>query len=73
MSRTAEQTAARNCESAEARLAKMPTGVLAALLRVGRRIGEGFEGEITVDVRKGGVRWIRWTQTETGDVIKEEL
>ncbi len=47
--------------------------VLAAILRVGRRIEEGFEGEITISVKRGGVSYIRWTQTETGDSIKEEL
>ena len=55
------------------RLSRMPHGVLAALFRVGRRIGEGFEGEITIQVKKGGISFIRWTQTETGDSIKEEL
>lgn len=55
------------------RLEKMKPSVLAALLRVGRRIDEGFEGEILVAVKAKGVHFIRWTQTETGDVIKEEL
>lgn len=56
-----------------ARLERMPPGVIAALLRIGRRIVEGFEGEITLSVKRGGVHFVRWTQTETGDVIKEEL
>lgn len=60
-------------ETPEQRLLKMPRVVLATLLRVGRRIQEGFEGEITIAVKRGGVHFIRWTQTETGDVIKEEL
>jgi hypothetical protein len=58
----------------EQRLAKLPRSILAMLLRVGRRIDEDkFEGEITICVARGGVRFVRWTQTETGDVIKEEL
>lgn len=55
------------------RLSTFPPVVQAALLRVGRRIGEGFEGEIVVAVKRGGITFIRWTHTETGDVIKEEL
>lgn len=47
--------------------------IQATLLRLGRRITEGFEGEVTLSVRRGGVSWVRWTQTETGDVLKEEL
>lgn len=47
--------------------------ILATVLRVGRRIEEGFEGEITIQVKQGGVHFIRWTQTETGNIIKEEL
>lgn len=62
-----------NDELVRARLAKVPPSVLAALLRIGRRIEEGFEGEILVAVKRGGVHYIRWTQTETGDVLKEEL
>lgn len=55
------------------RLTSMPFSVRAALLRIGRRIGEGFEGEIIISVKRGGISFIRWTQTETGDTIKEEL
>lgn len=55
------------------RIVTMPRLVVAALLRVGRRIGEGFEGEIIISVRRGGIAFIRWTQTETGESIKEEL
>lgn len=60
-------------EELQDRLARMPRGVLAALLRIGRRISEGFEGEILISAKRGGVSFIRWSQTETGDVIKEEL
>jgi hypothetical protein len=59
--------------SPEQRLVKMPRLILATLLRIGRRVEEGFEGEIHIQVARGGVRFIRWTQTETGDSIKEEL
>lgn len=55
------------------RFEQVPRPILAALLRIARRIGEGFEGEITIQVRRGGIGFIRWTQTETGDIIKEEL
>lgn len=55
------------------RLAKMPRSVLAALLRIGRRIGEGFEGEISIGIKSGGVQYIKWVSTETGERIKEEL
>lgn len=55
------------------RLKQMPRSVLAALMRIGRRVGEGFEGEITIGVKRGGVNYIRWIQNETGETIKEEL
>lgn len=55
------------------RLERMRPIVLATLLRLGRRIEEGFQGEIVVAVKAGGVHYIKWTETETGDVIKEEL
>lgn len=60
-------------ETMAERLSNMPKSVCAALLRIGRRIGEGFEGEIVIGVKHGGVNFIRWTQNETGDVIKGEL
>lgn len=45
-----------------------------ALLRIGRRIKEGFAGEVTICVKPdGGVPWVRWVETETGDVLKSEL
>jgi hypothetical protein len=53
--------------------ARLPRGVQAALLRIGRRVQEGFEGEIALASKRGGILYIRWTQTETGDAIKEEL
>lgn len=55
------------------RLSKLPRSVLASMLRIGRKISEGFEGEIQISVKHGGISYIRWSQTETGDVIKEEL
>lgn len=54
-------------------LSRLPPVTQAALLRIVRRISEGYEGEIVVNIKRGGVSFIRWTQTETGDVIKEEL
>ena len=47
--------------------------ILATFLRIGRRIGEGFEGEIILSIKRGGISFVRWTETETGDTIKEEL
>lgn len=44
----------------------------AALARIARRIGEGFEGKITVDVRRGGVASLQWLVIEDGNMIKEE-
>ncbi len=46
---------------------------LATLLRVARRISEGFEGEIQLTITRHGVRSLRWVQLENGDMIKEEL
>lgn len=56
-----------------ARLKVLKPVTIAALLRIGRRIEEGFEGEIQLSVKSGGVHHLRWTQTETGNVIKEEI
>lgn len=55
------------------RMLQMPRSILAALFRIGRRVKDGFEGEITISVRRGGIAFIRWIETETGDAIKEEL
>lgn len=55
------------------RLQRWKPSVVAAMLRMGRRIEEGFEGEIVVAVKAGGVHYIRWTHTETGEMIREEL
>lgn len=61
-------------DTPEQRLSRMPRSILATLLRIGRRIDEEkFEGEITICAARGGVRFIRWSQTETGDSFKEEL
>ncbi len=62
-----------NTGTPEERLSRLPRVTLASFLRIGRRIQEGFEGEITLQVKRGGIAFIRWTQTETGDVIKEEI
>lgn len=47
--------------------------VQAALLRIGRRVREGFDGEIVVATKSRGINYIRWVSTERGDVILEEL
>lgn len=60
-------------DSPEQRLAQLPRPLLGALLRVARRIQEGFEGEITICITQGGVRFVRWTHTETGEVLKAEI
>lgn len=52
---------------------KLPDSAAAALMRIARRIDEGFEGDIVLNVKKGGITWMRWEQTERGDVIREEL
>lgn len=54
-------------------LERLPRTTQAALLRIGRRVAEGYEGDIQIGVKRGGIVYIRWTQTETGDVIREEL
>lgn len=45
----------------------------AALVRVARRMADGFEGEITLIITRGGVRAIKWVQHENGNEIKEDL
>ena len=57
------------------RFEAFPRSVQAALLRVGRRIGEGFEGVVEVQVHRGGVGSLRWIRVhlEQGDVIEQEL
>lgn len=57
----------------EVRFAQLSQLIQAALLRIGRKIGEGFEGEITLTVTRGGIRFVRWSNVETGDVIRQEL
>jgi hypothetical protein len=55
------------------RLAAVRPVTLAALLRIARRVSEGFEGDVQLTITHGGVRSVRWVETETGDEIKEEL
>lgn len=45
----------------------------ATIVRIARRLREGYTGEIVILAQDGGVKAIRWIQTETGDSIKEEL
>jgi len=55
------------------RFRQFAPNVQAALLRIGRRIGEGFEGEIVVASKSHGINYIRWISTEHGRDIREEL
>lgn len=50
-----------------------PKSVQACLLRIGRRIKQGFEGTVEVQAHRGGVGYIRWSEVERGDTIQEEL
>jgi hypothetical protein len=43
---------------------KMPPSVQAALLRIARRIGEGFQGSIEIAAHAKGIRTIAWKQVE---------
>ena len=45
----------------------------ATLLRIARRVAQGFEGKVHLVITGGGVRSIEWVEVETGDKIKEEL
>ena len=46
----------------------------ATLIRIARKIAEGFDGEIKILVNKGGgIRFVEWVQREDGATIKEEL
>lgn len=56
------------------RLLGLSASALAALMRLARRIAEGFTGEVTICVKKGGgVAWVRWSETDDGTALKEEL
>lgn len=55
------------------RFAHLSPNIQATLLRIGRRVSEGFEGEIVVAAKSRGVNYIRWVHTERGDVIRDEL
>ena len=52
---------------------ELPLSVQAALQRIARRIGEGFQGEITLAVNRGGVSTLRWIEVESGEAIRKEL
>lgn len=46
----------------------------ATLIRVARKIADGYEGVVEITVGKGGgIRFVRWSQTETGDSIREDV
>lgn len=56
------------------RLLGLPSVTVAALLRLARRISEGFTGEVIICVKKGGgVAWVRWSETDDGNSLREEL
>lgn len=61
------------------RLQNLTPSVLATLLRIARRIEEGFEGTIEVQTINRGVGNLKWThigvyyELEDGSQIKEEL
>lgn len=59
--------------SAAERFTQFSPNVQASLLRIGRRIAEGFDGEIVVATKSRGVAYIRWVSTERGDTLMEEL
>jgi hypothetical protein len=46
---------------------KLSPSVKAALMRIGRRIDEGFQGEIQIAVHEKGIRTVSWKQVENGD------
>jgi hypothetical protein len=55
-------------------LSGLSASAQAALLRLARRIAEGFIGEVTICVKKGGgVAWVRWSETDDGNSLREEL
>lgn len=46
----------------------------AAVLRIARKIAGGFVGEVQLIILKGGgIRSCKWIESETGDMILEEL
>lgn len=55
-------------------LQQLSTNTRNRLIKIARRIAEGYEGEIALFVKRGaksgpsGIASVRWTQTETGDV-----
>lgn len=58
----------------EATVPQLSPSAQATLLRIANRIAQGFFGTIELDVaRNGGVRSIRWIQTETGDQVREQV
>lgn len=55
-------------------LNRLPHKTRAAILRLARRIADGYEGEIKLVVMKGGgIRTVEWVQREKGDEITEEI
>jgi len=53
---------------------KLTDSARATLIRVARKIAEGYEGEIRITVGKGGgIRLVEWVQREDGSTIKESV
>lgn len=60
--------------AAEEILGQLPAKTRDHLLRIARKIAEGFEGEIYLSVhRGGGVRQLKWILVEDGSVVREDL
>jgi hypothetical protein len=45
----------------------------AGLLRAAKKVRDGYEGDILIRVRKGGVSYIQWIQVENGEAFRNEL
>ena len=53
---------------------QLPPKTRVVLMRVARRISRGYAGSIELIVTKdGGIRFVHWHQTESGDTVLEEL
>lgn len=50
-----------------------PPVVQGTVVRIIRRVAEGFEGEIHLTIARGGVRAAKWITTETGETLREGL
>ena len=62
--------------------AKLSPTTRAFMVRVARRITEGYEGEIILSVKagrdgagvkRGSINLIRWSQVDDGDAVRDEV